>query len=89
MRLEDRVALVTGSSHGIGRGIALAYAREGAKVAVNYHTNEANAAEVARLIREMGGEAAIYQGDTGDTPRMAGIIRSTRVPYSVAPTLLP
>ena len=76
MRLKDRVALVTGSSHGIGRGIALAFAREGAKVAVNYHTNEKNAADVVSEIRAMGGEAEMYQGDTSDTPRMEAIIGS-------------
>lgn len=76
MRLENKVALVTGSSHGIGRGIALRFAREGAKVAVNYHTGEQNAADVVRLVREGGGEAEMYQGDTSDAPRMQEIIRS-------------
>jgi NAD(P)-dependent dehydrogenase (short-subunit alcohol dehydrogenase family) len=74
VRLKDRVAFITGSSHGIGRGIALAYAREGARVAVNYHTGEANGAEVVRLIREGGGEAELYQGDASDSPRMAEIL---------------
>jgi glucose 1-dehydrogenase len=73
MRLEGKVALVTGSSHGIGRGIALRFAQEGASVAVNYLTGEANAADVVRQIREAGGQAEMYQGDTGDTARMAEI----------------
>lgn len=74
MRLKDKVALVTGASHGIGRGIALGFAREGARVAVNYFRGEQNAADVVRLIREGGGEAEMYQGDASDTPRMREII---------------
>jgi NAD(P)-dependent dehydrogenase (short-subunit alcohol dehydrogenase family) len=55
MRLKDMVALITGSAHGIGRGIALAYAREGAKIVINDLATElstGHAADVARLIRE-------------------------------------
>jgi glucose 1-dehydrogenase len=77
MKLKDKVALITGSSHGIGRGIALAFAQEGAKVSVNYFTGEENAKDVARQIREMGGEAEIYQGDASDTARMTEIINAT------------
>jgi NAD(P)-dependent dehydrogenase (short-subunit alcohol dehydrogenase family) len=76
MRLKNRVALVTGSSHGIGRGIALAFASEGAKVAVNYFTGEANAADVVKQIRDAGGEAEMYQGDTNDSARMNEIVAS-------------
>ena len=74
MRLKDKVTLVTGASHGIGRGIALRFAQEGARVAVNYFSGEQNAADAVRLIREGGGEAEMYQGDASDTPRMREII---------------
>lgn len=77
MRLHDRVALITGASHGIGRAIALAYAREGARVAIDYHSNEDHAEAVARQIREQGGEAEVYQGDASDSPRMAEIVAAT------------
>ena len=43
MRLRDKIAVVTGASRGVGRAIALAYAREGANVVVNYASNEAAA----------------------------------------------
>ncbi len=46
MKLKDKIALVTGSSRGIGRAVALAYAEEGAKVVVNYTSNEKAAKEV-------------------------------------------
>jgi glucose 1-dehydrogenase len=74
VRLKDKVALVTGSSHGIGRGIALRFAQEGAKVAVNYYTGEQNATDVVREIRDGGGQAEMYQGDTSDTARMREIL---------------
>lgn len=63
MRLQDKCALVTGGSRGIGRGIALALAREGAKVAVNYTANESAAQEVVGRIAEAGGEAVAVRAD--------------------------
>ena len=51
MSFTDRVAVVTGSSRGIGRGIALRLAKEGATVVVNYRGSEAAAAEVVGQIK--------------------------------------
>jgi NAD(P)-dependent dehydrogenase (short-subunit alcohol dehydrogenase family) len=76
LRLKDRVALITGAAHGIGRGIALAYAREGAKVAVVDLTREGHAEDVARLIADAGGEADIFPGDAGDTEAMQAVFRA-------------
>jgi len=61
--LADRVAVVTGSSRGIGRAIALKLAELGAKVVVNYRQNAAAAEEVVKAIREQGGEAIAVQAD--------------------------
>ena len=55
MRLKDRIAVVTGSSRGVGKAVALAYAQEGAKVIINYASNEQVASSVVDSIQEMGG----------------------------------
>ena len=62
--LTDKVALVTGGSRGLGRAIALALARQGADVGVNYRSNAEAAAEVVTEIRSMGRAAIAIQGDT-------------------------
>lgn len=73
--LEDRVAIVTGGSRGIGRAIALELARRGAKVVVNYRSSSEAASEVVATIRASGGEAIAVQGDVGDTREAAELVR--------------
>lgn len=75
--LTGRVALVTGGSRGIGRAIALKLASLGAKVAVNYHTNEAAAQEVIKEIASQGGEAIALQGDVGDADQVGDLVKKT------------
>src|SRR5436309_12086159 len=62
-RFTDKVALVTGASRGIGRGIALRLASEGATIGVNFRSDEAAAAETVRLVEEAGCRAVALQGD--------------------------
>jgi len=63
MTLQSRVAMVTGSSRGIGKGIALAMAQAGAQVVVNYRTNREKAEETAREIEEIGAQALVVGAD--------------------------
>ncbi|MBW6486719.1 MAG: 3-oxoacyl-ACP reductase FabG [Syntrophales bacterium] len=63
MKLKDKIALVTGGSRGVGRSVALAYGKEGAKVVVNYTSNEKAAQEVVEAIAAMGSEAIAVKAD--------------------------
>ena len=63
--LEDKVALITGSSRGIGRGCALEMARVGADVAINYRSHEDEAMAVAEAAEQMGRRTLVVQADVG------------------------
>ena len=66
MLLADKIAVVTGASRGIGRGIALAMAREGATVVVNYTGSNERAEEVVAEIENAGGKAVAKQCNVSD-----------------------
>lgn len=65
-RLQGRRALVTGASRGIGREIALALAREGADVVINYRSSDEDAEELARTVDDLGEQAWVYSADVGE-----------------------
>ena len=76
MDFSDKVALVTGSSSGIGAAIALELAKGGARVAIHYRGNAAGAEAVADQIRQQGGASAIYQGDISNTTEATNLVQS-------------
>ncbi len=77
MKLEGRVALVTGGSRGIGRAICEALAAEGAAVAVNYRSGKQQADEVVASITQTGGRAVAVAGDVAEYEQAEQIIAQT------------
>src|SRR5579884_2022155 len=73
-RLDGKVALVTGASRGIGRGIALRLASEGACVAVNYRSDEEGARSTVERIEAAGGSGTLAQGDVADPVAAAEMV---------------
>jgi 3-oxoacyl-[acyl-carrier protein] reductase len=76
MRLSDRVAIVTGAQQGIGKAIALAYAREGAGVVVNYLDDAAGAEAIVGRIAAAGGRARAVQGDVALAEEVARMVEA-------------
>jgi len=66
MKLEGKKAIVTGGSRGIGRAISLMYAKEGADVLVNYHSNDAAAKETVAEIEKLGRKGVAVAADVAD-----------------------
>lgn len=82
-RLENKVAIITDSSSGIGRDIALRYAREGAKVVCADLVPESRAknpdehvGSTHEVIRQAGGEAIFQQTDVGDSSQVESLVKS-------------
>ncbi len=80
-RLAGRNVLITGSSKGIGAGCAIEMAREGANVAVNYHSSRDEAEQVAAQIRGFGGKSLILQGDVSSRERVEEMIAETAAEF--------
>jgi dihydroanticapsin dehydrogenase len=74
-RLEGQAALVTGAGSGIGRAIAVAFAREGARVGINYCRNEEGAARTLELVRGEGAEGALVRADVSSAQEVAAMVR--------------
>ena len=74
-RLEGKRALITGADSGIGRAVALAFAREGADILVSYLDEEADAEETVRLVEDAGRRAVAVAGDIGEERRCQSLVR--------------
>ena len=75
MRFDDKIAIVTGASRGIGRAVAVELGSRGASVVVNYHTRADSAEEVVAAIEKSGGKALAYQADVGDMQQAQGLVK--------------
>lgn len=75
LSLENKVAVITGGSRGIGRAVALELAARGAAVVVNYHKSPDAAEEVVKKVQEAGGKAAAFQADVSDFKQAEALIK--------------
>ena len=73
--LKNKIALITGAGRGIGRAIAIALAKEGAEVVINYNGSEERAKEVKQTIEENGGKASIYKCNVSDFAACEAMIK--------------
>lgn len=76
--LTGQVALVTGASRGLGKGIAMVLAEQGADIIVNYRSNENEAETVAGAVRELGRRAITVQADVSDEASVAAMFATIR-----------
>ncbi len=85
-RFDDQTVIVTGASRGIGAATAIAFAAEGARVAINYRSDRSGAEATKQIIDDAGGIAAIFQADVGvvaDVDRLAEGVESALGPVSI------
>src|SRR5210317_1919534 len=77
MKLSDKVAIVTGASQGIGKGIAIGLAKAGADVVVNYYKNVEGAESVKKEVEEIGRKSLLFQGDVSIRNDAFGLAQTT------------
>jgi len=81
MDFDDKVAIVTGASRGIGRAIALEFGSRNARVVVNYNQNSSAADEVVKAISKSGGDAFSHQADVSVFEQAEGLVRAAIEKY--------
>ncbi len=81
MHLKDKVAIVTGGARDIGRSVSIKLAREGAKVAVNYHASAEGARETVAAIEGAGGQAIMVAGDMTKEADVARLLAETQAAF--------
>lgn len=77
MKLENKVAIVTGGSGGLGQGICERLAKEGAKIAINYHSAKEDAETAKAKVETAGSEALIVKADLGKVSEIDSLVQST------------
>ena len=75
MKLENKVAIVTGGSGGIGQELCTRLAKEGAKIIVNYRSSKDEAEEVREKVEQIGSEALIVQADLGKVDQINNLVQ--------------
>lgn len=80
-RLANKIALITGGDSGIGRAVAIAFAREGADVAIAYLDEHEDAKETARWVEASGRQCLLLPGDLSDVAHCAAIVNDTVAKY--------
>lgn len=86
--LQNRVALVTGASRGIGAAIAQTLAQHGAAVGVNYYSNETAAQQVVDTIENAGGKAVAVRGDVREMSQVGAMVRQVVDAFGTIDTLV-
>ena len=82
MKLKDKIAIITGASSGIGKEIAIEFAKEGAKVVINYSSNLKSAQEVKEEIQNFGGSAMLFKCDVANYNEVENMIEKVIEEYN-------
>lgn len=87
--LAGQTALITGASKGLGAAVAIGFAKAGANVVVNYHSDEAGAREVAAEVEAAGQRALVYKADVGKEDQVIAMFEAAREAFGRIDIVVP